>query len=109
MSFDCTSSRHVSSFAALWYALQFAQRKNMKSGTLNESNLIKHIVNKKYINFVADIGLVDHKTEVGISVSADGVCNDECNHDLFDYDLNDCCLKESNYMYPIPNTKFMGM
>ena len=29
----------------------------------------------------------------------DGVCNDECNHDLFDYDLNDCCLKDSNYMY----------
>ena len=29
----------------------------------------------------------------------DGLCDDECNHDLFDYDLNDCCLKDSNYMY----------
>ena len=43
----------------------------MKSGTLNESNLIKHLLDCNYVTFVGEVGLVDHNLHVGISVSAD--------------------------------------
>ena len=54
----------------------------MKSGTLNEANLIKHLIDCNYVKFIAEVGLVDHNQHVGISVSADGVCTDGNNSNM---------------------------
>ena len=59
-----------------------ATTKFMKSGTLNEANLIKHLIDCNYVKFIAEVGLVDHNQHVGISVSADGVCTDGNNSNM---------------------------
>ena len=80
--FCFTRSITSAKLANYWFYKKIATTKFMKSGTLNEANLIKHLIDCNYVKFIAEVGLVDHNQHVGISVSADGVCTDGNNSNM---------------------------